>query len=353
MLPHEKQVQDNYTYVAIKRTCRRFLMYIDINDINAPELDVYSRLSEPQLLRYYEPAPGLFIAETPMVLERALDAGYEPVSVLVDRSQLKGHLAVIIERTQLKSNRTGSIVPEQLQDDQTGSSMPAQQQDDQVRDIPVYVGDEATLASLTGFKLTRGVLCCMKRRPLPGVEEVLGIPSGSSGASGSSDEIPTPHTLPRRIVVLEDVMNPVNVGSIFRSAAALGIDAILLTHGSSDPLYRRALRVGMGTPFMIPWTYLPEDISRQSLETHGYIDRLHALGYKTVAMALRDDSISLDDPVLRSEPRLAIIMGTEGDGLADLTIADSDYTVRIPMKHGVDSLNVAAAAAVALYELVK
>lgn len=280
---------------------------VRITDISVPELDVYSRLSEPQLLHFHEPETGLFIAETSMVVERALDAGYEPISMLIDTDVLTKLTALI-------------------------SRCP---------DIPVYVGDSSVLASLTGFKLTRGILCCMRRRELPTLTAVC------EGA--------------RRIVVLEDVMNPINVGSIFRSAAALGIDGVLLTSGCSDPLYRRALRVGMGTPFMVPWTYLPtgraddaeseSDASPADRRTLNSI--LHELGFRTVAMALTEASVRLDDPHIRAEERLAIVMGTEGDGLAHSTISECDYTVMIPMKHGVDSLNVAAASAVAFYELTR
>lgn len=263
---------------------------IEITDFNTPELDVYARLSEAQLLHYYEPNGGLFIAESPKVIERALDAGYIPVSLLLEPQHIAGQAKDVIARC---------------------------------GDIPVYTASLDVLTKLTGFQLTRGVLCVMHRKPLPNVEKVC------AGA--------------RRIAVLENVMNPTNVGAIFRSAAALNMDAVLLTTACSNPLYRRAIRVSMGTVFQIPWTFLDADTSN--------ITRLKALGFKTAAMALSDDSIRIDDPKLLAEEKLAIVLGTEGDGLAANTISDCDYTVRIPMSHGVDSLNVAAASAVAFWQL--
>ena len=265
--------------------------YIEITDFSAPELDIYARLTEAQLLNRFEPKKGMFIAESPKVISRALDAGCEPVSLLVERNHVNEEAREAIERC---------------------------------GDIPVYTASLEVLTQLTGFQLTRGMLCAMRRPPLPAVEEVL------QGA--------------RRIAILEDVMNPTNVGAIFRSAAALGIDAILLTPACTNPLYRRSARVSMGTVFQIPWTYLhqwPEpDIAY-----------LRSMGFKTAAMALKEDSVSIDDPALRAEEKLAVILGTEGDGLAASTISDCDYTVMIPMSHGVDSLNVAAASAVAFWEL--
>ncbi len=265
--------------------------YIEITDFSAPELDIYARLTEAQLLNRFEPKKGMFIAESPKVISRALDAGCEPVSLLVERNHVNEEAREAIERC---------------------------------GDIPVYTASPEVLTQLTGFQLTRGMLCAMRRPPLPAVEEVL------QGA--------------RRIAILEDVMNPTNVGAIFRSAAALGIDAILLTPACTNPLYRRSARVSMGTVFQIPWTYLhqwPEpDIAY-----------LRSMGFKTAAMALKEDSVSIDDPALRAEEKLAVILGTEGDGLAASTISDCDYTVMIPMSHGVDSLNVAAASAVAFWEL--
>lgn len=267
---------------------------IEINDITAPELDVYARTSEVQLLRYYEPEPGLFIAESPKVIERALNAGYEPLSFLVEHKDLEAEAKQILER-----------YPE----------------------IPVYTAEYDVLVGMTGYALARGMLCAMKRRRLPSVE---GICQNTS-----------------RIAILENVVNPTNIGAIFRSAAALHMDAVLLTSGCSDPLYRRAARVSMGTIFQIPWTYFDK---KSSWPEEG-MKSIQNLGFKTEAMALRDDSFSIDDPKLLAEEKLAIVLGTEGDGLASQTIADCDYTVKIPMSHGVDSLNVAAASAVAFWEL--
>lgn len=266
---------------------------IEINDFNAPELDVYARLTEAQLLNRQNLREGLFIAESPKVISRALDAGYEPVSVLVERKHIRGEAAGVLER---------------------------------LGELPVFTADFDVLTCLTGYKLTRGLLCAMRRKPLPTVESIC------SGA--------------RRIAVLENVMNPTNVGAIFRSAAALNMDAVLLTPACSDPLYRRACRVSMGTVFQVPWTYL------ESWPDAG-LSLLGAMGFKTASMALSDDSVSIDDPGLLSEKKLAVILGTEGDGLAQSTISACDYTVKIPMSHGVDSLNVAAASAVAFWQLGK
>ena len=261
---------------------------IEITDFSAPELDVYARLTEAQLLNRFEPKKGMFIAESPKVIMRALEAGCEPVSLLVERSHINAEAAETIERC---------------------------------GDVPVFTASLEILTQLTGFRLTRGMLCAMRRPRLPSVEEVL---------AGT-----------RRVAVLEEVQNPTNVGAIFRSAAALGMDAVLLTPGCSNPLYRRSCRVSMGTVFQIPWTYLGED----------WTEALKSLGYKTAAMALRDDSYAIDAPELRAVNKLAVVLGSEGDGLADGTIAACDYTVKIPMYHGVDSLNVAAASAVAFWEL--
>lgn len=266
---------------------------IEITDFAAPELDIYARYSEVQLLRINEPKPGIFIAESPKVVERALDAGYEPISMLVEHKHIETQAKELIARC---------------------------------GDIPVYTAEYDVLTKLTGFALTRGMLCAMKRRTLPTVEEVC--------------------SNTRRIAVLENVVNPTNVGAIFRSAAALHMDAVLLTPGCSDPLYRRASRVSMGTVFQVPWTYIPKgDWAEDSMET------LKKLGFRTAAMALSDRSVSIADPALSQEEKLAIILGTEGDGLAASTIAACDYTVKIPMSHGVDSLNVAAASAVAFWQL--
>ena len=268
---------------------------IEIGEFTAPELDVYARLTEGQLKNRAEPEKGLFIAESPKVIDRALDAGYEPVSLLMERKHIEGQAREIAARC---------------------------------GDIPIYTSDLEVLKELTGFPLTRGVLCAMRRRPQPSLEEVC------AGA--------------RRIAVLEDIMNPTNVGAIFRSAAALGMDAVLLTPSCSDPLYRRAVRVSMGTVFQIPWTHIGSELSDWP---HPGIERLREMGFKTVAMALEDDSVSIDDEELAAEEKLAIVLGTEGEGLAARTIADCDYTARIPMSHGVDSLNVAAASAVAFWQL--
>lgn len=269
----------------------------EITDFHAPELDLYARQNEVQLLRFYEPKPGLFIAESPKVIMRALDAGYEPVSFLMEPKHITGEAKDILARC---------------------------------KDIPVYTAALDVLTQLTGFQLTRGMLSVMRRRELPSIDAVCA------------------HA--RRIVVLEDVVNPTNVGAIFRSAAALNMDAVLLTPSCSNPLYRRASRVSMGTVFQIPWTFLD---MKNAANSTSPLTHLKEAGFKTVAMALRDDSISLDDSRLMSEEKLAIVLGTEGDGLTASTIADCDYTVRIPMSHGVDSLNVAAASAVAFYQLGK
>lgn len=270
---------------------------IPITDFMAPELDVYARLSENQLYHLYEPDAGIFIAESPNVIERALNAGYEPLSFLAETRELYGDAQRILMRCE---------------------------------HTPVYTAEFELLTRLTGFALTRGLLCAMRRKPLPTLEAVC------AGA--------------RRIAVMERVMNPTNVGAIFRSAAALGMDAVLLTPGCSDPLYRRAARVSMGTVFQIPWTFLDEKICSWPEEGQ---KNLRKLGFRTAAMALKQDSVSVDHPALMAEERLAIVLGTEGDGLSEKTIADCDYTVMIPMAHGVDSLNVAAASAVAFWELGK
>lgn len=261
----------------------------EITDFSAPELDVYARLTENQLRNRADPENAVFIAESPLVIERAMKSGCVPVSFLMEKRHIQGQGAEILARCP---------------------------------DVPVYTAEDAVLTQLTGFHLTRGMLCVMRRPPLPAVSEIC------ENAS--------------RIAVLENVMNPTNIGAIFRSAAALGMDAVLLTSAGSDPLYRRAARVSMGTVFQIPWTYLP-DGDWQAL--------LHGLGFQTAAMALRADSLSIADPRLSAAKKLAVVLGTEGDGLAQRTIAQCDYTVCIPMSHGVDSLNVAAASAVAFYQL--
>lgn len=269
----------------------------NITDFTAPELDIYARLSEGQLLHYYEPDMGLFIAESPKVIGRALDAGYEPVSFLVEKKHIEGEAKEVLSRCQ---------------------------------GVPVYTAELDVLKKLTGFPLTRGVLCAMRRRPLPDVRSLCANAS--------------------RIAILENVMNPTNVGAIFRSAAALSMDAILLTPGCSDPLYRRAARVSMGTVFQAPWTFFTE--KKEGWQKAG-MTILKELGFKTVAMALREDAIVLTDPVLKAEEKLAIIVGSEGEGLSSETIASCDYVVRIEMAHGVDSLNVNQAAGIAFWELGK
>ena len=262
----------------------------EITDFSAPELDVYARLTENQLVNRAEPEKGMFIAESPLVIGRALDAGYTPVSFLMEPKDVETRGKALLERC---------------------------------GDIPVYVAELDVLTQLTGFHLTRGMLCAMYRKPLPTVERLC--------------------QNARRIAVLEDVMNPTNIGAIIRSAAALHMDALVLTSACSDPLYRRAIRVSMGNVFQIPWTYFPKGAD--------WTNQLHQLGFKTVAMALKEDSLDIYDPRLQQEDKLAVVLGTEGDGLAAETIAHCDYTVRIPMSHGVDSLNVAAASAVAFYQL--
>ena len=262
----------------------------EITDFSAPELDVYARLTENQLVNRAEPENGMFIAESPLVIGRALDAGYTPVSFLMEPKDVETRGKALLERC---------------------------------GDIPVYVAELDVLTQLTGFHLTRGMLCAMYRKPLPTMETLC--------------------KTARRITVLEDVMNPTNIGAIIRSAAALHMDALVLTSACSDPLYRRAIRVSMGNVFQIPWTYFPKGAD--------WTNQLHQLGFKTVAMALKEDSLDIYDPRLQQEDKLAVVLGTEGDGLAAETIAHCDYTVRIPMSHGVDSLNVAAASAVAFYQL--
>ena len=264
---------------------------IEITDFSNPELDIYARLNENQLRTYYEPKPGIFIAESPNVIERALIGGYEPISLLIEKNQLDSSAKKIIDR---------------------------------IGQAPVFTAETEVISKLTGFAMTRGLLCSMRRKPLPSVSDICANA--------------------RRIAVLENVMNPTNVGAIFRSAAALGMDAVLLTPGCSDPLYRRASRVSMGTVFQIPWTGIEETNTVQTLKN---------LGFQTAAMALSDIAVDIDDPQLMSAEKLAVFLGTEGDGLSRQTITDCDYTVCIPMAHGVDSLNVAAASAVAFWQLCR
>ena len=268
---------------------------VEITSLDQPGLEVYTSLTQAQLRNRLEPEKGVFIAESPKVIQCALDAGLTPVSLLMERRHIQGQARDILARC---------------------------------GEIPVYTADRETLASLTGYPLTRGILCAMRRPKLPTVEALC------TGA--------------RRLAVLEGIVDSTNVGAIFRSAAALGMDGVLLTPSCGDPLYRRAARVSMGTVFQIPWTRIgsqPADWPQSGL------DKLRSLGFKTAAMALSDTSVSLEDPRLAAEDKLAIVLGTEGDGLAPATIAQCDYTVRIPMSHGVDSLNVAAASAVAFWQL--
>lgn len=268
---------------------------IEITDFEAPELDAYARLTERELFHQNKPECGIFIAESPEVIHRALDAGFQPLSLLMERDHIRGRAQDVIERC---------------------------------GDIPLYTSSLEVLTNLTGFQLTRGVLCAMRRKPELNALDLL------KGA--------------KRVAVLEDVVNPTNLGAIYRSAAALGMDAILLTPGCCDPLYRRCVRVSMGTVFQAPWAHIgtePEDWPHPGMEI------LKQAGFRTVAMALRNDSVSINDPVLKAEPRLAVILGTEGAGLSAETISSCDHTVKIPMSHGVDSLNVAAAAAVAFWQL--
>lgn len=268
---------------------------IEIRDFSSPDLDVFARLTEAQLRNRREPEKGIFIAESHKVIEHALNAGCEPVSFLMERKHIAGQAHDIIARC---------------------------------GDIPVYTADSDLLAGLTGYQLTRGILCAMRRPKLPSVEDLC------MGA--------------RRLVILEGIVDPTNVGAIFRSAAALSMDGVLVTPSCCDPLHRRAVRVSMGTIFQIPWTRISSEASEWPLKG---IDRLRTLGFKTVAMALSDNAVSIDDPQLMAEEKLAIILGTEGDGLSHSTIADCDYTVCIPMSRNVDSLNVAAASAVAFWQL--
>lgn len=268
---------------------------IEITNFEFPELDVYARLNESQLLHFNEPNPGIFIAESPKVIERALNAGYHPISFLIEKKEIGAQAEEIFSRWE---------------------------------SVPVYTAEFEVLKQLTGFGLTRGMLCVMERLSLKSVEEVC--------------------KNARRIAVLENVVNPTNVGAIFRSAAALNMDAVLLTPACSDPLYRRAARVSMGTVFQVPWTFFDK---KKVSWPDGGIQLLKEMGFQTAAMALTDDSVSIDDKNLMAEEKLAIVLGTEGEGLAKHTIATCDYTVKIPMMHGVDSLNVAAASAVAFWQL--
>jgi len=271
--------------------------YINIENLNSPELSIYANRNESFLAHINEPDLGIFIAESPNVIIRAIDGGYEPISFLLEKNSVDAQVQRLIARC---------------------------------HDVPVYLGEMEVLLQITGFKLTRGVLCAMKRKKYPLVENLC--------------------ENARRIVVLENVVNPTNVGAIFRSAAALNVDAVLLSPACSDPLYRRAARVSMGTVFQVPWTFFPKEDGPWYEKG---MDKLKESGFKMAAMALDNRAISISDERLHKEEKLAIIMGTEGEGLVDETIKKCDYTVMIPMSHGVDSLNVAAASAVAFWELCK
>lgn len=290
---------------------------VSIDCLDMEELRPYACTSEVQLLRYFEPAPGIFIAESPRVIARAMEAGYEPLSMLVER-RLAGEAAEVAAGIQRSETVPGERRERRETARQLGEILA------QCGEIPVYMADMDLLVRITGFHLTQGVLCAMRRRRLPAPEMVCADAA--------------------RVAVLEDVVNPTNVGAIFRAAAALNFDAVLLTSACCDPLYRRAIRVSMGTVFQIPWTYM-------NRPAPDYVQDLKRMGFATAAMALRDDTISVDDPKLSGEKRLAVILGTEGEGLKAGTIDACDHTVKIPMAHGVDSLNVAAAAAVAFWEL--
>ncbi|MBE5831241.1 MAG: RNA methyltransferase [Butyrivibrio sp.] len=275
--------------------------FIEVTSIDIPELSIFHELSENQLYHYNEPDLGLFIAESPKVIGRALDAGYEPVSLLLEKELSEKEASEIIERCLSIGSKDGA------------SSA-----------VPVYVADSSILTKITGFHLTRGVLCAMKRKPLESVSDLIA------------------RTEAKRVAVLENVTNPTNAGAIVRNAAALGMDAILFTSGCTDPLYRRAARVSMGTVFQVPWTIISDEER---------ISCLKELGFKTVALALRNDTKVIDDPELKAAEKIAVFLGAEGDGLLPETIASCDYCVKIPMAHGVDSLNVAACSALAFWEL--
>lgn len=277
-----------------------FMPIIEITDLSRPGLEIFNNLSEVNLLHYNEPDPGIFIAESPKVIERALGAGYAPLSLLAEKEHM--------------GTPEWNVVEQVLHISDT---------------VPVYVAPRVVLESMKGFSLTRGMLCSMARKAMPDFTEFAHC---------------------RRIAILEKVVNPTNLGAIFRSAAALNVDAVLLTPDCSDPLYRRAARVSMGNVFQIPWTILPKGLTEPS-DQGSVLDRLRALGYKFVAMALKETSVDISDPAIKQEEKLAILLGNEGDGLCDATLDACDYTVMIPMTHGVDSLNVAAASAIAFWEL--
>ena len=279
--------------------------FIEITDINAPELDVFSRITEPQLRTYFEPEIGIFLAETANVIMRAIEAGYEPLSMLVESERLEAEAGPVFECIEKYCGR------------------------EKLESMPIYIAGREIVTQLTGYTLVRGLWMTLRRRPEISVEEFC------------KDK--------KRITVLMDVVNPTNVGAIIRSAAALGMDGVLLTHASVDPLTRRSARVSMGTCFQIPWT----KATLEQSEGLNLLDILHSYGFKTVAMALTEDFTSIDNDEIRANDKLAVLMGSEGPGLPKEVIAASDYRVMIPMYHGVDSLNVAAASAVAFWELTK
>ena len=304
----------------------------ETNNIKDTILEIYSSLSEAQLLHYYEPNPGIFIAESPIVIERALTAGYIPLSVLIEDKVIEAeNNQTIIKKCDEACEKA------------------------QVKELSVYVAGETELVGITGYKLTRGMLCAMKRKPLISPEELCASIEVVKGCGDEENENEANQNKlnqdsviqkNRRIAILEDVVNPTNVGAIVRSAAALNIDAIMLTSACADPLYRRAIRVSMGTIFQVPWTVIPNGEWPDKT-----IEKLHEEGYKIASMALKENTKSIADPMFKKEEKLAIVLGTEGEGLKDHTIELSDYTVKIPMSHGVDSLNVAAASAIAFWQL--
>lgn len=304
----------------------------ETNNIKDTILEIYSSLSEAQLLHYYEPNPGIFIAESPIVIERALTAGYIPLSVLIEDKVIEAeNNQTIIKKCDEACEKA------------------------QVKELSVYVAGETELVGITGYKLTRGMLCAMKRKPLISPEELCASIEVVKGCGDEENENEANQNKlnqdsviqkNRRIAILEDVVNPTNVGAIVRSAAALNIDAIMFTSACADPLYRRAIRVSMGTIFQVPWTVIPNGEWPDKT-----IEKLHEEGYKIASMALKENTKSIADPMFKKEEKLAIVLGTEGEGLKDHTIELSDYTVKIPMSHGVDSLNVAAASAVAFWQL--
>ena len=292
--------------------------YMEVTDLSIPDLQIYTDSSEVALLRYFEPEPGIFIAESPNVIMRALNAGYEPISFLMEERYRDSDVIEFVRR--MDNIRTGACVCDSSGTDSCAGNTSG------TGNVRIYLAPQDVISRITGYPMTRGMLCAMRRKPLPATKDILG----------------------RRIVILEDVMNPTNLGAIVRSAAALGMDGIILSKGCTDPLYRRADRVSMGTVFQIPWTYAECD----SLK--GLLEKLRSEGFVSLAMALKDDSLNLDDEVIskiKKNEKLAIVLGSEGPGLRDDTIEACDHTIKIPMAGGVDSLNVAAASAVMFWAL--